>query len=1081
MKRLSHLTNYKTSSIIILLSSLFLLGLVSCSGKTNPSVPSEEISKFPLLQKFTESGFSIPVEIDVINLPRIAASSTMNVLVQNLEFDINQGWAEFDLRLMNSGKTLFDVYLNVESINPQGEVFIDNFPEMSLKYGILARGMVSTGHHARIEFPSGNPPKLTATITGKTNPMFRNERTILHTDKFADHPHDYSAFSGPIIKDQVLMKFQANVPLSEQYRVLEMHNLIPVGINLSTGFIQCDILDRSHPDDVVKNLMGESTINHAEVNSITFIDFFPNDPVYNPADPAWEETGINSWGPRRIQAPEAFDFYPDRTVDGNGDIDVAYDSNAPVLMFILDTGYKFHEDFAIDPEDEAFLALSYNVVDPGSFPNDDHGHGTLISGIAMAEGNNAKGMAGMAWNARMVHIKTNDYAGMGDEFRSGIAVSYAKEVALDYPEYRCVGNMSYGTHSQNPDIDRVNEESAFRDAWPLENLQFVAAAGNCNNTANPDPSSYCHYDFKLSADNHYPCAFPWVISVAASHYDTIDGLDTAAGFSNYGNTVDVSAPGVEIFSTWKDSSSSYRRASGTSCSSPMVAGLFALIWSRNPSLSKMDIRYLIKKSTDPMSLPAQRQWKMGTGRINAYKAMFEVNYLRPPVGEKVCSGDIEGDGVDETALGINGSKRNTGYMLVFDSWGHEMTGWDLSFGLDQMVTDSVFADLDNNGDDEIVTSIMTDPAGLFTDQGGANAVSIRYIDYINWAFTIIPLYVFEPGYSTEHIAAGDFYGSGEDKIIIALQTNPSGYFATGTPTNDLSIEIVDINQTVLQSIPIGADKLATSLTAGNIDRDSMDEIILAYVDNPAGIFAIDGGTNTGKLMILDDAVNGFAEITNNYLPQDDRIIEQVLAVNTDEDPMKEIVISTRDYPSGYLANLVIQNRVDLIAYDDSFNGVNELARLDFNDNRMTFQLTEGNIHPSVDDSFWGWFTLNPIGVDYVNGSPGGQLLMVPYGIENGQIVQHGSEASSSNGYRYFSGCVRNGDFDISGDDFNETALYAIQGGQNLAERFLEYHDDKGSGIFITWEYRFPPFANYFENYKAGAPVSDDDPPDPYQP
>ena len=1052
-------------SISKLVVLLLLLLLPACSsGKIgNPITPQgEDGFKYPV--KVDTSAFNIPCEFSPLDEERIAASSKIGFEISDLDYDLDAGTASFSLRMTNSGPMLFNVEVDVESISPSGEMFVGDTQITILKYGILVHGVKSPRQFVKLTFQPGTKPIVKGYLKGTTTPLFRNSRTILHTDKFADHQQDFSEFSGRIIADQVLIRFKKDVSLDKQYEIFDRFHLIPVGVNLSTKFIQANILNGLHPDEVVADLKTWDEIDHAEVNAVNFIQSFPNDSAYDSSDPMWED-GANSWGFRRVQAPEAWDFYNDRTLDQSGDLDCAYTTNAKIIAFILDTGYKYHDDYAIDSEDQAFLNLGLNIVNPGSFPADDHGHGTLISGEVMAEGNNSFGIAGMAWNARIVPIKTNDYAGQGDEFRSGIGVSYAKEVALDYPDYRCVGNMSYGTHSQNQKVDRVNEESAFIDAWPVKNLQFVAAAGNCANTPSTDPSSYCYYPFSLSADNFFPSSFQWVIGVAASTYSQNNGMDNEAGFSNWGVTVDVSAPGVEICSTWKDSAQSFKRASGTSCASPMTAGLFALLWSRNPSLDKVEVAYIIKKTADPMSVPSYKKGGFGWGRINAYKALFASKYLKPPVGEKITSGDLDGDGIDETCLGINGWMQNTGKMLVFDSFGHEMTNGNLSFGANKMVTASVFADIDNDNRDEIIVANLGDPGGLFKLGNGANNLTLNLIDYSLHSFTIKPLYDFGSGKTSECMTKGDFNGDGIDEIAIAVQTNPSGYFASGTPSNNLSLHMINQNGTSIADIQIGTDMLATDLAAGDIDNDGWDEIILAYVKDPNGIYAIDSGTNEGHLMVLEDANSDFEEIPNNYSVQADRIIEQVLPVNLDDDPEKEIVISTLDLPSGYLEDQskASSDHAGLIAFDDARAGINLIASIEYGDIRTTFELTEGNIHPNENNPFWVWFMLNPIGIDYVSGTPGGKLLMVPYRIENGQFVEAGASASSSNGYRYFSGCVRNGDFDFP-VEHNETALYAIEGGRFLPKRYYEHHDDTGSNIFITWEYKFEPFINFFERW-----------------
>jgi subtilisin family serine protease len=1064
--------------VILILLIPFVLTACS-SGKSNPVVPPsgefQFANKSELVKPDPNDNSKIyePIEIPLDEITRTSAGKNIDVLIKNLTYDLNEGWASFDLSLINHGPTLFDTQLTVESISQNGKMLVDQGKINSFKLGIIPKGIKSVSRHIEITFQPGKAPVVSGHLLATTKPLFQNKRTVLHTDKLADHGRDYSSFSGQIIADQVLLRFRTGTALDAQYELLDTMRLLPVGVNLSTKFVQADILNGLHPDDVVRNLLKQASIDHAEVNTVNFIQSFPNDPIFNPDDPAWEGDGINSWGQRRIQAPEAWDFYNDRVLDQIGDVDVAYDSNAPIIMFICDTGYKFHTDLAIDSTDEEFLNLGLNIVNPEQFPADDHGHGTLISGIAMGEGNNGIGMAGMAWNAHIVPIKTNDYAGNGDEFRSGIAISYAKEVALDYPDYRCVGNMSYGTHSRDHTVDRVNEASAFKDAWPVENLQFVSAAGNCNNTPNPDPGHPCYYPFPLTADNFFPSSFPWVVGVAATKRDTIGGLDTEAGYTNYGYTVDVSAPGSDIYSTWIENDSSYRRASGTSCASPNVAGLFALLWSRNPSLNKTEIKNIILKTADPMSVPSYKEHKLGTGRINAFKALFSARYTKPLVGEKLSSGDIDGDALDETALGINSSFRNTGRLLVFRQ-DREITGNRIVFGLDSLVIGSSFGDIDNDNADEIMVLLLKDAGGIFeVDNGSSNLLELVKLDYHYPDFTQSTLYSFGTGMVSEFVTTGDFDGDSDSEIAVLVNDNPTGYFAipdSGNPANNSSIEIIDGNGTLLNSIPIGSDTLGTALVTGDVDNDGKDEIVLGYVYQPSGIYSgdINEGTNTGKLLIIDNPASGTSEILTGYIPTQDRIIEQILVTNLDTDPARELVISTLDYPSGYFERQQILNDAAIVVFDDSLTGVNEIARLDFDDTRMTFALTEGNIHPNENDQFWGWFTINPIGVDYADNPVGGSLLMVPFGLDGSSIVQRGASASSGGGYRHFSGCVRNGDLD-SPNERNETALYAIESKNYQPKRYFEYHDDIGSNIYITWDYRFPLNVVYYEPYVSLTP------------
>jgi hypothetical protein len=112
-----------------------------------------------------------------------------------------------------------------------------------------------------------------------------------------------------------------------------------------------------------------------------------------------------------------------------------------------------------------------------------------------------------------------------------------------------------------------------------------------------------------------PGAYPEVISVAAT-----DQSDRKASFSNFGSTVDVSAPGVNIWSSIRNGNHGF--LAGTSMAAPHVAGLAALIWSRNETLSAAQVRSIIEDNCD--NIDARNPGfagKLGSGRINAYRSL----------------------------------------------------------------------------------------------------------------------------------------------------------------------------------------------------------------------------------------------------------------------------------------------------------------------------------------------------------------------------------------------------------------------------------------------------------------------------
>ena len=135
----------------------------------------------------------------------------------------------------------------------------------------------------------------------------------------------------------------------------------------------------------------------------------------------------------------------------------------------------------------------------------------------------------------------------------------------------------------------------------------------------------------------YMCARGDVICVAAT-----DQNDCKASFSNYGTWVDISAPGVNIWSSWHNADDPVNdyitTMDGTSMSTPLAASVAALIWSRDPGLSANDVTDILFASADPIAdpidgLPCNSSFsgKLGAGRINAYEAVLAVGPPSPPV------------------------------------------------------------------------------------------------------------------------------------------------------------------------------------------------------------------------------------------------------------------------------------------------------------------------------------------------------------------------------------------------------------------------------------------------------------------
>ena len=234
-----------------------------------------------------------------------------------------------------------------------------------------------------------------------------------------------------------------------------------------------------------------------------------------------------------------------------------------------------------------------NSNDPtGTLNATGRGHGTAVAGSANAVSDNGVGIAGAAWNAELMHINASDE---NDDAVYGYqAILYAAANGAD------IINTSWGaTADMAGGIEFVTQ--TLNTATDMGSL-IVAAAGN-------DGSN-----FDVSAE--YPARHPRVLSVGATEKTT----KRRASFSNYGKMVNVFAPGQEILTTGVDNG--YVKEEGTSFSSPLVAGVVALVKTKFPDMSPDALREHIRLSSTNMdSENPTHSGNLGRGLVNAQAAV----------------------------------------------------------------------------------------------------------------------------------------------------------------------------------------------------------------------------------------------------------------------------------------------------------------------------------------------------------------------------------------------------------------------------------------------------------------------------
>jgi subtilisin family serine protease len=217
-------------------------------------------------------------------------------------------------------------------------------------------------------------------------------------------------------------------------------------------------------------------------------------------------------------------------------------------------------------------------------------HGTHVAGIAAASGNNALGVVGVAFGAKLMAVKITDDKAFPGFFREIDGVFYAARMKAK------VINCSWGGTTSSR-----AEQEAFHVIVHDLGIIVVAAAGN-----------------RGLDEKYYPASYDGVISVGALRSD-----DSRWDSSDFNYRLDISAPGDAIYSTVLGNSYGY--LSGTSMASPMVAGAAALVKMHYPALKPDQVAEQLRATADNLSAsidPAHLD-KMGTGRLNVRRALEE--------------------------------------------------------------------------------------------------------------------------------------------------------------------------------------------------------------------------------------------------------------------------------------------------------------------------------------------------------------------------------------------------------------------------------------------------------------------------
>lgn len=211
-----------------------------------------------------------------------------------------------------------------------------------------------------------------------------------------------------------------------------------------------------------------------------------------------------------------------------------------------------------------------STVDYTSSYNDDNGHGSHVAGIIGAKRNNS-GMVGIAPDVQLYAVKTMDSQGKGNLQDVLEGIDWAIQNKMD------IINVSLGTSADSQLLHDMVDKAY------NQGILVVGAGGN-NGTADGSGDTVS-----------YPAKYDSVIAVSA-----VDKYNKRGSFSATGNKIEVSAPGVDVISTYLNGK--YAIASGTSQASPHVAGMLALLKQKNPTMTNKELRAELLKYTQDLGI-----------------------------------------------------------------------------------------------------------------------------------------------------------------------------------------------------------------------------------------------------------------------------------------------------------------------------------------------------------------------------------------------------------------------------------------------------------------------------------------------
>ena len=403
------------------------------------------------------------------------------------------------------------------------------------------------------------------------------------------------------VPGEIVVKFKPGIDPNAIDRLNQNQKVSVLETNNTLGFMRLKTPAGKSVEDMVAIYSRNPDVEYAEPNFIVTAHMVPNDPYYHP-----------------------YQWHLDNSTYGGINMETAWDistGSSSVIVAVLDTGVAYEDyDIYLQARDLAGTTFvpGYDFINDDNHPNDDHSHGTHVTGTIAQTTNNSYGVAGVAFQTAIMPVKVLSSSGGGTDTTVANGIQYAADNGAK------VINMSLGGPSPSSVL-----EDAVEYAYS-NGVTIVAATGNNGAEA-----------------VGYPAAYEECIAVGATRYD-----EAIAYYSNYGQEIDLVAPGGDVTvdqngdgnpdgvlqetinpNTHDPKDFNFWFFQGTSMATPHVSGVAALVIAKYGDIGPDNVRQKLQTTAEDHGATGWDKY-YGWGIVDAHKAIS---------GDIPNYGDVTGD------------------------------------------------------------------------------------------------------------------------------------------------------------------------------------------------------------------------------------------------------------------------------------------------------------------------------------------------------------------------------------------------------------------------------------------------------